>query len=160
MQKKVFEEQMTYVPMEFFEKAVKSRPTSMPEFYRWQLAVVKEGSDKGYLNLPLLGLSRHFVGGSEFHLNKLLNFKVQALAAAVLLDIQHRMALRMSRTTSWIMTYNVYDAVKGESKASARTALADALADSVHECTTVGVWGHYQHLYNRKVPLDYDLKFK
>lgn len=160
MQRTVFQDQMIYVPMEFFDRAVKSRPTSMPEFYRWQLAVVKEGSDKGYLNLPLLGLSRHFVGGSEFHLNKLLNFKVQALAAAVLLDIQHRMALRMARTADWIMTYNVYDAVKGESKASARSALADALAASVHECTTTGVWGRYQHLYNRKVPLDYDLKFK
>ena len=36
MQKTVFEDQMIYVPIDFFKKAVKSRPTSMPTFYQWQ----------------------------------------------------------------------------------------------------------------------------
>ena len=160
MQKTVFEDQMIYVPIDFFKKAVKSRPTSMPTFYQWQCATVKEGSDKGYLNLPLLGLSRHFVGGAEYHLNKLLNFKVQALAAAVLLDIQHRMAYRMSKTRSWFMTLNVYDAVKGECAPDAHSEVETALRESVDECWSRGVWGEYQSLYNRRVPLDYDLEFK
>jgi len=160
MQRTVFRDQMIYVPIEFFKKAVDSRPTSMPIFHAWQLATVKEGTDKSYLHLPLLGLSRHFVGGAEFHLNKLLNLKVQALAAAVLLDIQHRMAYRLADDRRWTLYLNVYDALKGECTSAGRDLVRGHLADSVHECTTVGVWGQYQRLYNRTVPLDYDLEFK
>jgi uracil-DNA glycosylase len=156
MQTTVFKEAGIYKPISIFNKAVSDRPTYMPALYAWQMSMQKEASEKHYLDVPLLGLTRHFVGGSQYHLNKILNFRVQLWAAATLIDIQHRLIFKQTRTRHWYATYQVYDALKGEVEAGHESSIEDAVASAVHECETVGVWAKLQSLTNRTVPLRYD----
>lgn len=158
MQSVVFRTQEFYVDLAVFERAVRARPTQMPDFFKWQCSLQREATSKGYLDLPLLGLSRHFVGGTEFHQNTILNFRTQALAAAVLLDIQHR--VMAARPKNFFATYQVHDSLKGEYKLGCEQEVKDALNAAVAECSTRGVWGVYQAMYGHRVPLSADFKFK
>jgi uracil-DNA glycosylase len=158
MQKTVFRNSMVYAPIHIFNRAVESRPTTMPTFYKWQESLQTEATKKGFLDVPFLGLTRHFVGGSRFHLNKILNFRVQALAAATLIDIQHRFVAR--QTANYFATYQVYDSLKGELAAGYEDELRATLEACVEETATIGLWGRLQALHNRKIPLEYDFKVK
>lgn len=154
-----------WVPLSVFEKAVRNRPFDRPQLWAWQESLIADARRDGYLSLPLTGQSRSFLGGTKFDVNEIINFPVQATASNVLLCIQHFCSARLPSLalhTSLHRTHlccNTYDALLFDCLTKSALSEARALiADALHWVQTQDYWAALQSLFNRVVPLSYDLK--
>lgn len=80
----------------------------------WQYSLLQRARRDGYLEAPLTGASRRFMGGSDNEANEIFNFLVQATAAATMHAVLARLntyyPLRISLPPRALSCLNTYDA--------------------------------------------------
>lgn len=85
-----------------------------PELRAWQDALVAEAAIKGFVELPLIGQSRLFIGGKRVaneNVNDIVNLPVQVMAANVMLSAQFTLYKTIKeRNMRSRVPLNIYDA--------------------------------------------------
>jgi hypothetical protein len=148
------------VPLSILQHAVSRRPIDRPQLWAWQNAQLALAKAQGYIALPFLGSSRYFSGGTKDESSEIINFPIQATAAAALVFI--KLALRPLLPPTILLCLNVYDSMLFDLRYPARDLplLKELIARAVEEVTTRGYWARLQDHYGRVVPLRYKLTAK
>jgi hypothetical protein len=148
------------LPMSIFENMVATRKFVRPGLWAWQESLIKTANTIGYIELPIYGQSRYFLGGEVYQVNEIVNFPVQTTAGNLLLELQsflltHLTLLGAPRGIH--MFLNIYDAIYFDLRRSSLPTLREALDLAFAYLTTIGYWYQLERHYNRHVPLDYKL---
>ena len=156
-------------PMSVFEKIVADRPKIRPGLWTWQEEMLKLAEQRGYVELPITGQSRYFVGFSKTdrqseaknQLNEIINFPIQTTAGNTLLNIQHELHRSLPELNSrepWAyMFLNIYDAVYFDCKLDRVSELKQLIDNAVREVVERGYWARLQELYGREIPVEFDV---
>ena len=156
-------------PMSVFEKIVADRPKIRPGLWTWQEEMLKLAEQRGYVELPITGQSRYFVGFSKTdrqseaknQLNEIINFPIQTTAGNTLLNIQHELHRSLpdlnSREPWAYMFLNIYDAVYFDCKLDRVSELEQLIDNAVREVVERGYWARLQELYGREIPVEFDV---
>lgn len=156
-------------PMSVFEKIVADRPKIRPGLWNWQEEMLKLAEQRGYVELPITGQSRYFVGFSKTdrqseaknQLNEIINFPIQTTAGNTLLNIQHELHRSLPELNSrdpWAyMFLNIYDAVYFDCKLDRVSELEQLIDNAVREVVERGYWARLQELYDREIPVEFDV---
>jgi hypothetical protein len=156
-------------PMSVFEKIVADRPKIRPGLWQWQEEMLKLAEQRGYVELPITGQSRYFVGFSKTdrqseaknQLNEIINFPIQTTAGNTLLNIQHELHRSLPELNSrdpWAyMFLNIYDAVYFDCKLDRVSELEQLIDNAVREVVERGYWARLQELYGREIPVEFDV---
>ena len=156
-------------PLSLFQKIVNDRPIVRPGLWGWQEEMLKLAEQRGYVELPITGQSRYFVGFSKTdrqneaknQLNEIINFPIQTTAGNTLLNIQHELHRRLPDLNSrdpWAhMFLNIYDAVYFDCKLDRVSELEQLIGDAVREVVERGYWARLQELYGREIPVEFDV---
>ena len=156
-------------PMSVFEKIVADRPKIRPGLWNWQEEMLKLAEQRGYVELPITGQSRYFVGFSKTdrqseaknQLNEIINFPIQTTAGNTLLNIQHELHRSLPELNSrdpWAyMFLNIYDAVYFDCKLDRVSELEQLIDNAVREVVERGYWARLQELYGREIPVEFDV---
>lgn len=153
MQQQMYDNTGQLLPLRFFTTMVENRERDRPVLFGWQNDLIKKVRQTDHLEIPLIGLSRHFTAGHKNYLNRIINFPVQATAALVLQAIQAHVRPKLPRNT--VLTDQCYDAFTLET-------------DMPNECTALirravwyvenrGLWARWQEYYGRECPLVADI---
>jgi hypothetical protein len=67
MQSTVLEMTGQLLPISLFEKIVRERPFTRPGLWSWQEDLIATARRQGYIELPFVGQSRYFMGGTKFN---------------------------------------------------------------------------------------------
>lgn len=147
-----------------FKEIQNKRATHRPVLTRWQKELRRHVDRYHYLELPVVGQSRWYVGGTTGkNKHEIVNQPIQTMAGNVLLDIQHRLASRWEepweRGCRVHQMCQVYDSVYLDVKERALLGeVADSIQWAVESCVEEGFWGEMCDLTGHKVPLKYDLE--
>lgn len=156
MQQTVYEDTGVLLPLEFFEAAVRDRPTVRPVMYRWQANLIEGVRRDPVLRLPVLGLSRSFHGKVNDHINEILNFPVQTWAALVMQDL-HDAVLR--RLPSGAGAYlQIYDSASFDCHPRSLPKVRSAVSDALDWVSSRGLWARFCAEYGTTVPLELEIK--
>lgn len=152
--------QMLY-PLPTFERIVRARRTSRPQLWAWQEERIREARTKGYVILPITGQSRHFLGGTDWDENEIVNFPVQTTAGNTMLAIQHYMHRRLPGLDEprprVHMFLNVFDALKFDCAPGWEGEVRRWFTEAVEYVQgPEGYWGRLQKIYGRELPLLWD----
>ena len=156
-------------PMSVFEKIVADRPKIRPGLWTWQEEMLKLAEQRGYVELPITGQSRYFVGFSKTgrqsevknQLNEIINFPIQTTAGNTLLNIQQQLHLSLPDLNArdpWAhMFLNIYDAVYFDCKLDRVSELEQLIDNAVREVVERGYWARLQEHYGREIPVEFDV---
>lgn len=157
------------LPMATFIKVQEDVKTVMPVMYAWQESLLDTAEKVGYLEIPLLGVTRRFTGfkrkGRDREIknmqNEVVNFPIQAFAGATLLDVQHQLLpllppMNDDRARCY-MFLNTYDSINFDCHYSYRPRLESILQEAVDRTASLGLWGQMQELTGNRIPLVYEL---
>jgi hypothetical protein len=155
------------MPLSLFRHIQYSRPEHRPVLTEWQKALKAWVNKHHYLELPIIGQSRWYVGGvSGKNKHEIVNQPIQTLAGNVLLEIQHNLGQRIPHPlqrapaqTNVHQTCQVYDAVYLDCHPGVDVEwLRGVIQEAVTLCETQGIWAELQDLTGHRVPLKYDLE--
>lgn len=153
-------------PLEKCREIVARRPIDRPGLTQWQNSHIDRVRADGVCILPFTGISRYFLGGTEYDDSEIVNFPIQATAATTMRCIQHWLdknylpSLTIPNPPIY-SCYNVYDAAFFDCKSPAHAAsLQNAIADAVTHVATQGYWSWMQDLTGHHVSLLYDFKVR
>lgn len=109
------------VPMHACEKFLEQDKAEYATMYAWQAGLVEKARAQGYLELPLIGISRTFLGDiDKTYIPTILNFPVQTTAAWITqsaqIEVQRRFDAAGMKTLTIGNTYDegLYDAPADE----------------------------------------------
>lgn len=136
--------------------AIEGMRMKYPRLWQWQDELIEEAKSKGFLELPLIGQSRLYLGGEkavEAAMNEIVNQPVQTTAANGMISIQTRLLHRFTaRGLRSLSTLNIYDAAPIEVYPGEEEAVIQCLEESVRECP------YFHALFRelgRSVPITY-----
>lgn len=158
----VLEAAGTAPPLSFFQSIENQRPHDRPTLWAWQESLLESAQSTGHLTLPLVGTKRSFPGNARRdHLNEIVNFPVQTLAASTLLAFQHALHPHLPSLNSHnppiLLFNNCYDALYFDLRTSHLPFLTDLLSSVRTELITNGFWASLCSLYT-PVPLKYGIE--
>ena len=161
LQTQVFKQTGIVVPMSLCDNIVKTRPHVRPGLWSWQQSLVTEARARGYIELPIIGQSRRFMGGDAYDISEIVNMPVQCTAGNVLLSIQHHLHRTLpplnASAPPILMFLNVYDAIYFDCRDSDAVDRLDILfRDAFTYVTTSGYWGRLCSMLGRSVPIRYE----
>lgn len=140
------------IPLERCHLIVEGARRARPVLWAWQDSIIKEARTKGYLDLPFVGVSRSFLGGTEYDVNEIVNFRVQSLASLCVSDIQSRVQRATYRNPGIKVFLNVYDALKTDCRTPAdRDQYLAALREAI--AAPDNLWNRLCALTGHHVPL-------
>lgn len=103
-----------YVPLHVCKASIDQMKAKYVRLWTWQDELIAEAKSKGFLELPLIGQSRLYMGGHssvESAMNEIVNQPVQTTAANIMLDIQMELLRRFDEHgLKSVSPLNVYDA--------------------------------------------------
>lgn len=130
-----------------------------PELRAWQDGLIAEATAKGYIELPLIGQSRLFLGGAsaiEDNVNEIVNLPVQAIAANVMLSGQFEVYNTIrDQNLRTRMPLNVYDAAALEVPP---LELDPVLAIMKQVVPNPPFYSALCKVLGRTLPIEYDVK--
>jgi DNA polymerase I-like protein with 3'-5' exonuclease and polymerase domains len=161
LQTQVFKMTGVVVPMNICENIVKTRAASRPGLWAWQENLIRETRARGYVELPLIGQSRRFMGGDAYDVSEIVNMPIQCTAGNVLLRIQHQLHRSLpsinAASPDILMFLNVYDAIYFDCRSSDAVDRLDTLfRDAFSYVTTEGYWARLCAELGRSVPIRYE----
>lgn len=152
------------LPLSVFKEIQFMRAVHRPVLVEWQKALRSHVDRYHYLELPIVGQSRWYVGGtSGKNKHEIVNQPVQTMAGNVLLDIQHRLSKfhhhPLDRRCKVFQVCQVYDSVYLDVDAGyPLEVLANDIRAAVRSCEHEGIWAELVNLTGHSVPLEYDLE--
>lgn len=120
---KKFQETLTrdiglYIALAECKDAIDRMRMKYPHLWQWQDGLIAEAKVHGFLELPLIGQSRLYLGGHakvEEAMNEIVNQPVQTTAANIMLSIQTALLVEFARLgLRSIVPLNIYDAAPVE----------------------------------------------
>lgn len=149
------------IDLEFCEQIVSDRPHTRPGLWAWQGRTIQQAHSKGYLELPFIGQSRHFLGGDKYDISEIINFPIQTTAGNLLLHIQHYIHKHGPSLADpkppFLMFLNVYDAIYFDVRVqSYLPQLRSLFQEAVNHVVTQGYYARLQQYYQREVPVLYE----
>lgn len=161
LQRVILKKQNLLVAFDLCDKIVKSRASTRPILYEWQLQVLKEARDTGYVRLPLTGQSRTFTGLVQSDdTNEVVNFPIQCFAANITLRLQSfidwRLPHPLDPRSRCFLFLNTYDALTFDVHRSYLPTLRTLMQEGIHWLTHVDLWALAERHYGRTCPLRYD----
>lgn len=166
------------VPMSFCREIVNSRPYVRPKLFDYQVKFVEEAHRNEIVTLPFIGQSRHFRGGIRFEdprrrddlsymplkgankPNDVVNFPIQALAAATMLEIINYVSKKMPSLSTWkppaYIFACVYDALYFDTRPNLVPELRGLFAEAATYVQDHGLWAKLIGLYGHGLPLEFD----
>lgn len=158
------------LPLRIFETAVERRPLDRPGLWAWQCSLFREARDLGFLQVPLVGITRHFLLFSTYEDRQLgtrskdprkhevVNFKVQTIAGLVMFSMQNRIRQLLPPTSTpncpCYQFLNVYDAAFFDTRTHFVPELKQIITDTLAWEQTHGYWGRLCSMLGRTVPLE------
>lgn len=152
--------------LEFCQKIIAARSTQRPGLVKWQNARIDEVRRTGYLEAPFTGHSRMFGQdpSASGMINEVVNFLIQATAAAANLYIQFYLnqVLPIPTQTSPVHLFlNTYDSTSFDCKKSYLPTLDQHYRDAIEWVNSPsGYWGRLCALTGHHVRLTHDRSIK
>ena len=103
-----------YVPLQECRDAIHKMQAKYQRLWEWQDELIAEAKKYGFLQLPLIGQSRLYLGGNssvEEAMNEVVNQPVQTTASNIMLSIQMELMRAFDeRNMKSVCPLNIYDA--------------------------------------------------
>lgn len=147
------------VPISICQQTVAQRPELRPVLWEWQQKMIRLATTQHYIELPITGQSRLFIGSPEVveetYASTIVNFPIQTTAANILHDIHNRLAAwlpdPLSQNPWCLICYNKYDALGFDLRyRSDLPQLRGFVAKALEETCRIGyvarLYDHYGHI--------------
>lgn len=125
----------------------------------WKASLVREVEQRGYIELPITGRTRTFIGGSrvaESYITKIVNNPVQALSADILKSAMHIILTGLKeRNLSAILTRDVHDMASCEAPAHEEAIVSDLMVSAM---TNPPYRAQLEAHYGRVLPIKVEMK--
>lgn len=149
----------------FAQNVINALKLEREGLWAWQDEKIAEAHRNGRIDLPIIGISRYFMGGDKFDENEICNFPVQTWAGTLqnMADKDTDLALnqRTRRFPSIVPFLNVYDSGKYDCKDDGEVErIQDIMRDVVNNLTTTGLWAQLCDNTGHHVPLEYSTEIK
>lgn len=162
LQRTILDDVGILVPISKCNKIVARRPHLRPTLYQWQKDTLAKAKRDGRLELPLLGLSRHFDDFGPKERSEVINFPVQATSAVNLNSLQirlhtHHLPPLNHPNPPYLLFVNIYDSLTFDCQnPDAALELRSHLEEAASWLQTDGYWALLQRSLGRKTPLAFE----
>lgn len=144
------------LPIEIWKRVIEAFNVMYPVFRGWQKKMIAETLKRGYIEMPLIGQSRMFIGGRPNVLNEIANCPIQTVAADAEISahtkVENDFAEQELRAMSNLIIYDaMYTECHAEDEDKVREVLTHASINSPY-------WLDVQESLGRIVPVECETK--
>jgi len=145
---------------EFAQNTIDALKQARHGLWSWQDELIAKAKKDKRVDLPIIGMSRYFMGGDKFEENEICNFPVQTWAGT----IQNRVEIlngkylnsRTQRYPRILPIINIYDAIEYDVKDEKELAIADEMMDNtIKTMAESDIYGQLCDLTGNHIPLEY-----